>query len=97
MPTEETFPAAMPDTTIRYYTTHVKDLVLRYESADVQDLHTLLADSFLPGARLLELGCGSGRDAAFMLENGFDVLFATTSPDGLGRKTITWLNCLAVC
>ena len=42
----------MPDTTIRYYTTHVKDLVQRYESADVSDLHALLADSFPPGARL---------------------------------------------
>jgi cyclopropane fatty-acyl-phospholipid synthase-like methyltransferase len=68
-----------PDTTIKYYTTHVKDLVRRYESADVKDLHTLLTDSFPPGARLLELGCGSGRDAAFMLENGFDV----TASDGV--------------
>jgi SAM-dependent methyltransferase len=25
------------------------------------------------GARILELGCGGGRDAAFMLEKGFDV------------------------
>jgi SAM-dependent methyltransferase len=68
-----------PDTTIKYYTTHVKDLVRRYESADVKDLHTLLTDSFPPGARLLELGCGSGRDAAFMLENGFDI----TASDGI--------------
>jgi SAM-dependent methyltransferase len=69
----------VPDTTITYYTTHVKNLVKRYESADVPDLHTFLADSFPPGARLLELGCGSGRDAAFMLENGFDV----TASDGV--------------
>ncbi len=69
----------MPDTTIAYYTTHVKGLVRRYESAGVTDLHTLLTDSFLPGTPLLELGCGSGRDAAFMLENGFDI----TASDGI--------------
>jgi SAM-dependent methyltransferase len=69
----------VPDTTITYYTTHVKDLIQRYESADVSDLHALLADSFPPGARVLELGCGSGRDAAFMLENGFDI----TASDGV--------------
>jgi len=69
----------VPDTTIAYYTTHARDLIRRYESANVSDLHALLADSFPPGARLLELGCGSGRDAAFMLENGFDV----TASDGI--------------
>ena len=69
----------MPDTTITYYTTHVKDLIRRYEAADVSALHTLLAQSFPSGARLLELGCGSGRDAAFMLKNGFDV----TASDGV--------------
>ncbi|HSL61061.1 MAG TPA: class I SAM-dependent methyltransferase [Desulfotignum sp.] len=64
----------MTDTTLAYYIHHWKDLVRRYESADVRDLHALLADSFPPGARLLELGCGSGRDAAFMLAQGFDVV-----------------------
>ncbi|MDT8379929.1 MAG: hypothetical protein RQ739_13660 [Desulfotignum sp.] len=38
----------MPDTTIKYYTTHVKGLVRRYESAEVPDLHALLVDSFPP-------------------------------------------------
>ncbi|MEX1301299.1 MAG: class I SAM-dependent methyltransferase [Desulfotignum sp.] len=69
----------LPDATIQYYATHVEELIRRYESADVSDLHSLLRDSFPSGARLLELGCGSGRDAAFMLENGFDV----TASDGV--------------
>lgn len=30
-------------------------------------------DRLKPGARILELGCGDGRDAARMLERGFDV------------------------
>ncbi len=64
----------MADKTISYYTNHVKELVDRYESADVSNLHALLLSSFQGGSRLLELGCGSGRDAAFMLSNGFDVI-----------------------
>jgi SAM-dependent methyltransferase len=64
----------LADTTLSYYTARWEDLVLRYESADVTELQALLAASFPPGARLLELGCGSGRDAAFMLANGFDVI-----------------------
>ena len=69
----------LPYATSQYYATHVEELIRRYESADVSDLHSLLRDSFPSGARLLELGCGSGRDAAFMLENGFDV----TASDGV--------------
>ncbi len=79
----------MPDTTIAYYTTHVRELVRRYESATVSDLHALLADSFPPGARLLELGCGSGRDSAFMLENGFDV----TASDGVQEMIDAAADC----
>jgi cyclopropane fatty-acyl-phospholipid synthase-like methyltransferase len=57
----------MNASTIAYYTAHWADLVQRYESADVPDLHALLKSSFLPGSRLLELGCGSGRDDIFWL------------------------------
>lgn len=47
---------------------------MRYESADVADLHTVLKSSFKPGSTLLELGCGSGRDAAFMMKQGFKMI-----------------------
>jgi len=75
--------------TIAYYTTHWEELVRRYESADVSNLHTLLKSSFLPGSRLLELGCGSGRDAAFMLANGFDVI----ATDGVRQM----IDAAAIC
>ena len=45
-----------------------------YSSAQSPSRHL---DAFLeqlsPGARILELGCGTGRDAARMVERGFDV------------------------
>ena len=41
-------------------------------------------DAFLmrlkPGARVLELGCGAGDDAAYMLDRGFEVLPTDGSP-----------------
>jgi len=67
-----------PLSTIDYYKKNAEDLARRYESAGVKELQTLLKSCFVPGAKLLEMGCGSGRDAAFMLANGFDI----TAVDG---------------
>lgn len=61
-------------TTIDYYRKHAKILAERYEEAVVTDLHHILKSAFPAGARLLEIGCGSGRDAAFMLASGFDIV-----------------------
>jgi 2-polyprenyl-3-methyl-5-hydroxy-6-metoxy-1,4-benzoquinol methylase len=59
---------------IEYYQKHAQILTKRYETAVVTELHLLLKSAFPAGARLLEIGCGSGRDAAFMLANGFDIV-----------------------
>ena len=42
-------------------------------------------DRLIPGARILELGCGCGRDAARMVERGFDV-DATDGARAMVRK-----------
>ncbi len=64
--------------TIKYYQKNAEHLAHRYEAAEVKEMQDLLKSCFNPGAKLLEIGCGSGRDAAFMLANGFDV----TAVDG---------------
>jgi SAM-dependent methyltransferase len=43
-------------------------------------------DDLAPGARILELGCGGGRDAEAMLARGFDVTPTDGSP-GLAAQT----------
>jgi 2-polyprenyl-3-methyl-5-hydroxy-6-metoxy-1,4-benzoquinol methylase len=68
----------MNQTTLKYYQKNGKNIAERYESADVSDLHRVLNASFKSPATLLELGCGSGRDAAFMTKQGFTV----TAVDG---------------
>lgn len=69
--------AAVPggDTeTVSRYDSGAKAFSERYESVDMSQLYTLL-DRYLPpaGSSILELGCGSGRDAAFLLARGHDV------------------------
>jgi len=60
--------------TLTYYSQNSLKVAERYESADVTQLHEFLLSSLRPGGRLLEIGCGSGRDAAFMIRQGFRVL-----------------------
>ncbi|NDY71244.1 methyltransferase [Desulfobacter hydrogenophilus] len=64
----------MDHSTLDYYNQNALKVAERYESADVTQLHDFLSSSLKPGGRLLELGCGSGRDAAFMVSQGFKVL-----------------------
>jgi len=59
--------------TINYYNQNSKSLVKRYEGADVTNIHNLLLKTFTNKKKLLEIGCGSGRDAFFMFKNGFNV------------------------
>ena len=60
--------------TLSYYENNAKDLSQRYESAKMDNIHSLLLNTFPSKSYLLEIGCGSGRDAAFMYQNGYDVL-----------------------
>ena len=70
--------------TLFYYDNNAKYLSQQYESAKVDNIHTLLLNTFSTNSYLLEIGCGSGRDASFMYRNGYDI-FGT---DG-SREMIT--------
>jgi len=58
--------------TLEYYEKYASELSKRYESADLKALHADLK-KHLPAGRILDVGCGSGRDAAVMSAAGFDV------------------------
>ena len=57
-----------------YYSGDVTKLIQRYESADMTDLHMRLRKTFPKLGKLLELGCGSGRDASYMVGLGHDIV-----------------------
>jgi len=62
------------DKTLNYYENNAKHLSQRYETAKVDNIHSLLLKTFLPKSHILEIGCGSGRDASFMHQHGYGVL-----------------------
>jgi SAM-dependent methyltransferase len=61
--------------TIRFYSEHAVDLCSRYESLDFEKVHENLLD-LLPNtpALILDVGAGSGRDAAWFARRGYDVV-----------------------
>lgn len=59
--------------TLGYYNTNSIELSERYESADVSNVHHFLLKTYNKNSKLLEIGCGSGRDASFMTKHNFDV------------------------
>jgi SAM-dependent methyltransferase len=65
--------------TLNAYDTRASDFAGRYAAADVSPLHRLLLAHLPPGGRLLEIGCGAGRDAVFLAEHGFAVVAADAS------------------
>lgn len=58
---------------LNYYEENANSLISRYESADVSEVQQLLLKTFEKNSKLLEIGCGSGRDASFMTKHNFDV------------------------
>ena len=70
----------MDRATINYYNENSEILAELYETANMSAIHGLLL-RFLPEkARILEIGCGSGRDAAFLVAKGYDVTAIEASP-----------------
>jgi SAM-dependent methyltransferase len=60
----------MDQKTLDYYIANAKDLAQRYEAAP-SSLAPHFASAFTPGGRVLDIGCGSGRDLAELHKLGF--------------------------
>ena len=59
--------------TINYYNENAKTFVEGTVSVDFSDIQTKFINKLNDDAKILDFGCGSGRDTKFFLENGFDV------------------------
>lgn len=68
------------ESTLEYYQKNARSLASRYEAARMEVLHARLEEILPTEGRILELGCGSGRDAAYLLGQGFDVEASDGSP-----------------
>lgn len=59
---------------INYYNNNATHFYKRTINADVQELHQKFLKHLPSQARILDAGCGVGRDSKFFLSKGYDVL-----------------------
>lgn len=72
--------------TIAYYEANAPHYTFSFGQAPSRHLDAFL-NRLKPGAHILELGCGGGRDSARIIERGF-LLDATDAVPGMVRKAI---------
>ena len=63
----------MSDKTIRYYDRNAEEFAAGTVNADMQELRAGFLKYLRPGAKILDAGCGSGRDALAFLKAGYEV------------------------
>jgi len=59
------------------------DLVSEFGSIDIYLFDQLLKGRFLPGMRILDAGCGGGRNLVYFLRAGFDVSAIDAAPQAV--------------
>ena len=68
------------DRTIEYYEKNAEEFVTSTIHADVSGLYKHFEKYISTGCRILDLGCGSGRDSKYFAKKGYDVVAADPSP-----------------
>lgn len=84
---------------IPYYDRHAARLADQYESLSFEHVHAGLLDLLpSPASAVLDVGAGSGRDAAWFAANGYDVIAVDSSEAMLAQARqrhpsarVTWL------
>lgn len=64
----------------------VMNLVEEFGAIDIYLFDQALKGRFEPGMRLLDAGCGSGRNVVFFLRQGFDVCGVDVWPDAVAQS-----------
>lgn len=60
--------------TIDYYNQNAKKYCKNTINVSMQNIYDKFESYLQPGARVLDLGCGSGRDSKYYLSKGYDVV-----------------------
>lgn len=64
---------SQPSETIRYYDDHADEYVRETVNVNMESLYKPFLELLAPAARILDAGCGSGRDAKAFLDRGYHV------------------------
>lgn len=59
--------------TLKYYNEHAKSFAASTANLEFTDFQDKFLSYIKPGARVLDFGCGSGRDTKYFLDKGFQV------------------------
>src|SRR5262245_65669909 len=63
----------------------VPDLRTQFGQIDIYLFDQLLRARMRPGMRILEAGCGSGRNITYLLRSGFEVAAVDSDPDAIAQ------------
>lgn len=66
------------DSTIKYYNDNAEQFIELSKGTDMSQLYRLFEVSIPNGGTILDVGCGSGRDSKYFVDNGY----AVTAIDG---------------
>lgn len=66
---------------LRFYREHAQSYFESTAHLDLTHVRQQLTNKLAPGARVMDAGCGSGRDAKAFAEQGFDVYAFDASPE----------------
>ncbi len=69
----------MDQSTINFYRDNAREVAERYESV-VSDLSKHFSETFTTGLKILDIGCGSGRDLSVLDELGYDCYGVDPTP-----------------
>lgn len=72
--------------TIEYYNKYADRYSDVTRNADMSDIYKRFEEHLKPGCRILDLGCGSGRDSKYFLDKGYKVVSLDAS-EAMCRKT----------
>lgn len=64
----------MKDNTIEYYNTNADVFYESTVGADMSEQYAMFEKRLYAGARILDCGCGSGRDSKYFVDNGYEVV-----------------------
>ncbi len=59
--------------TLDFYNSQSKELIKKYDNADMSKLHKLFLQYIKPKSTVLDIGFGSGRDLEFLKENKYNI------------------------
>jgi SAM-dependent methyltransferase len=64
----------MDENTLKYYNINAEQLCKNYNAVNFHEVQKSISIYLIGAKKVLEIGCGSGRDANYMTNNGFDVI-----------------------